>query len=146
MTGEYESIAGAPVRALAQDYMALHWTIDSKERLVVAVAEGNLTREEIEGYVAAIAGANVLAYRKLFDGSRADTSMGPNDLMALGAVFRGLHAQGPVGPLAVVVPDDKVELVSRVLGILAAADRPMRVFREVAPARRWIESLPKEQS
>lgn len=126
--------------------MPLHWTIDSKDRLVVAAAEGEVTREEVQTYIDALVGAKALAYRKLFDASRGETSMGPDDLMALGVVFRGFHAQGAVGPLAVVVPDDKVELVSRVLGILAAADRPMRVFRESEPARRWIESLPKEQT
>src|SRR3989442_42735 len=57
--------------------------------------------------------------------------------------FRAFNAQGPVGPLAVVVPDGKADLVARVLGILASADRPMRVFRTVALARRWIEALPK---
>ena len=48
-----------------------------------------------------------------------------------------------VGPLAMVVPDGKADLVARVVGILASADRPMRVFRKVAPARSWIESLAK---
>ena len=126
--------------------MPLHWTIDSKERLVIAVVDGEVTREEIQTYVDALVGAKALTYRKLFDASRGDTTMGPEEMMALGAMFRGFHARGEVGPLAIVVPDDKIELVSRVLGILAAADRPMRVFRETEPARRWIESLPREQT
>lgn len=126
--------------------MPLHWTIDSKERLVVAVAEGEVTRDEVQAYLDAVAGAKALAYRKLFDASRGETSMGPEEMMALGAMFRSFHARGKVGPLAIVVPGVKVELVSRVLGILAAADRPMRVFHESEPARRWIESLPKEQT
>jgi hypothetical protein len=126
--------------------MPLHWTIDSRERLVVAVAEGEVTRAEVQAYVDALVGAKALAYRKLFDGSRGDTTMGPDEMIALGVMFRSFHARGEVGPLAVVVPAEKVELVSRVLGILAAADRPMRVFHEAAPARRWIESLPREQT
>ena len=126
--------------------MPLHWTIDSKERLVVAVAEGEVTRDEVQAYLDAVTGAKALAYRKLFDASRGETTMGPEEMMALGVMFRSFHARGEVGPLAIVVPDGKVELVSRVLGILAAAERPMRVFRESEPAQRWIENLPKDQS
>jgi hypothetical protein len=133
-------------RVLAQGRMPLHWTIDSRERLVVAVVDGEVTRAEIQTYLDALVGAKALPYRKLFDASRGDTAMGPEEMMALGAMFRSFHARGEVGPLAIVVPDDKIELVSRVLGILAAADRPMRVFRETEPARRWIESLAKEQT
>jgi hypothetical protein len=126
--------------------MPLHWTIDSKERLVVAVVDGEVARAEIQTYLDALVGAKALTYRKLFDASQGDTTMGPEEMMALGVMFRSFHARGEVGPLAIVVPDNKIELVSRVLGILAAADRPMRVFRETEPARRWIESLPKEQT
>ncbi len=123
--------------------MPLHWTIDSKERLVTVVAEGTVTRADVEAYLDALVGTGAITYRKLFDSGRADGTMSADDMMALGVMFRNFHASGPVGPLAIVVPDSNVDAISRVLGILAAADRPMRVFREVAAARRWIESLPK---
>ncbi len=125
--------------------MPLHWTVDSKERLVIAITEGDVTRADIEEYIAAMNGTGALGYRKLFDGSRGDTSMTAEDMLAIGVQLRARHATvvGRLGPLAIVVPPAKVELVSRVLGILAAADRPMRVFSEAEPARRWIESLPK---
>jgi hypothetical protein len=124
--------------------MPLHWTIDSRERLVTAVAEGDVTRVEVENYLQVLEGANAMSYRKLFDGSAGDTTMGPEDLLAIGVRIRDGHNKGgPFGPLALVLPADKTELVSRVLGILAAADRPMRVFDSVEPARRWIDGLPK---
>jgi hypothetical protein len=44
-----------------------------------------------------------------------------------------------LGALAIVVPDDKIELVSRVLGMLAVAERPMRVFSTLPLAEDWIE-------
>jgi hypothetical protein len=125
--------------------MPLHWTIDSKERLVITTADGEITREEAESYIAAVNGAGTHTYRKLFDGSRGETRMTPEDMLALGVQIRTWQAagDGKPGPMAVVVPQDKAELVSRLLGILAAADRPMRVFSESEPARRWIERLPK---
>lgn len=123
--------------------MSLNWTIDSQARLVVAVAEGNVTRCDIENLLDAMAANEAMTYRKFFDGTRGDTEMGPDDLLALGVRFRSFHAMGPMGPLAIVVPDDKADMVARVLGMLAAADRPMRVFREAGPARRWLDSLVK---
>ncbi len=123
--------------------MPLHWTVDSKERLVTAIADGHVTLEEVEDYIRMMNGAGTQSYRKLFDGSRGETDMTPEDMLAIGARLRERHASGKPGPLALVIPPDKADLVSRVLGILAAADRPMRVFSEVEPARRWIESLPR---
>jgi hypothetical protein len=123
--------------------MPLHWTIDAASRLVTIVAQGEVTSRDVEAYLKAMVDGGALTYRKLFDGSEGETSMGPEDLLALGARFRAFHVRGPVGPLAMVVPDGKADLVARVLGILATADRPMRVFRKVAPARRWIDSLAK---
>lgn len=124
--------------------MPLHWTVDSKDRLVIAIAEGDVTRAHVEEYISAMNGAGTLSYRKLFDASQGDTRMTSEDMLAIGVQIRTRHAAGgKQGPLAVVVPPDKAELVSRVLGILAAADRPMRVFSASEPARRWIESLPK---
>jgi hypothetical protein len=121
--------------------MPLHWTIDATNRLVTIVAQGDVTSQDVDAYLKAVVEGGAVTYRKLFDGSEGETSMGPDDMLALGARFRTFHARGPVGPLAVVVPDGKADLVARMLGILATADRPMRVFRTVAPARRWIESL-----
>jgi len=123
--------------------MPLHWTIDSTSNLVTIVAEGDVTAQDIETYLKAVVDGGALTYRKLFDGTKAETSMKAEDMLALGVRFRAFHTQGPVGPLAIVFPDGRADLVARMLGILATADRPMRVFRSVALARRWIESLAK---
>jgi hypothetical protein len=123
--------------------MPLHWTIDPTRRLVTAVADGDVTREEFDTFLGALEESGAYAYRKLFDGARGRTRMAAEEVLALGARMRASHAHGPVGPLAVVVPDGQVEMISRVLGILAAADRPMRIFRQVELARKWIESLPR---
>lgn len=118
--------------------MPLHWTIDSKAKLLTVVAEGDVTRAEFEAYLDVIDQADLHIYRKLFDGLRADTSMGAEQLLAIGVRMRSSHQVHPVGPLAVAVAEDKVDMVSRVLGMLAAARRPMRVFHEAGRAREWI--------
>lgn len=119
--------------------MPLHWTVDSREQLVVAVAEGGVTRPEFETYLDMLTATKVHGYRKLFDGRDAHPAMSGEDVYALGVRMRGFHAVEPPGPLAVVMSHAHFEQFSRVIGILAAADRPMRVFTEVAAARAWLD-------
>jgi hypothetical protein len=121
--------------------MSLDWTIDPEARLIVVVANGDVARGEMNALLDEMIAREALTYRKLFDGSRGDTSMTSEELLMLGVRFRAIHAQGRMGPLAVVVAEHKAELVAQVLGMLAAADRPMRVFGTPALARRWLESL-----
>lgn len=124
--------------------MPLHWIVDSKERLVIVTAEGAVTGAELEEYIAAMNGAGTMSYRKLYDGSRGNTDLTEEELLAIGVQLRARHTTGDrPGPLALALVPDQFEQVSRVLGILAAADRPMRVFTAIAPARHWIERLPK---
>lgn len=121
--------------------MPVHWKIDSEMRLMSVQAEGLVARHEFEALLDAMEGADAVGYAKLFDGRGADTAMGPMDLMAMGVRIKALHtrqAPRPVGPLAVVIDGDKFGLVARVLGVLATARRPMRVFDEIEPARKWL--------
>jgi hypothetical protein len=126
--------------------MPLHWTIDSKAKLLTVVAEGDVTRAEFESYLDVIDQAGLHTYRKLFNGLDADTSMGPEHILAMGVRMRTSHQVQPVGPLAVAVAEDKVAMFSRVLGMLAAATRPMRVFHEAGPAHDWILKQPPGNS
>jgi hypothetical protein len=122
--------------------MPLHWTIDSQQKLVIAVAEGNVTHPEFVAFLDDVDRAGADSYRKLFDGGRGKTHMAAEEILALGARMRATAERGRVGPLAVVVPPTYAAALSRVLGMLAAAERPMRVFRQVGAARKWISNLP----
>jgi hypothetical protein len=119
--------------------MAVKWTIDPEDRMIVVVAEGEVTRSELETLVDAIKSDELLTYRKLFDGTKAATKMLPEDFIALGVRMRATHTQGGMGPLALVVPADMEKILERVIGILAVPKRPMRVFNDSIPARRWIK-------
>lgn len=119
--------------------MPLHWDINHTHQLMVVVAEGMIARQEVDRMLDAMIAERALGYRKLFDGTQGDTTMGPSEILDLGVRMRTLHQHGTMGPLAVVVPADKWEMVARVLGMLAAAKRPMRVFQTVAKARRWLK-------
>jgi hypothetical protein len=119
--------------------MSLRWTVDHDKRLMTVVAEGDVARADLEAYLRAVAEAGAMGYRKLYDGSRSDTSMTPDDLLALGAAMRDHHRSGPMGPLAFVIPPERMDVLRRFIGALAAADRPMRVFYDVDLATRWLD-------
>jgi stage II sporulation SpoAA-like protein len=120
--------------------MPVYWTIDSKQQLVVVTAEGDVTHADAEEYLDVIEGGGALAYRKLYDGRDGNVVMNHDEVMAVAARVRSYHHR-PVGPLAIVLPHDKAEPVARMLGVLASADRPMRLFINLGQARRWIEGL-----
>jgi hypothetical protein len=119
--------------------MTLHWTIDSRERLVTGVADGGVRKDEMEAYLDAIAGSGAGTYRKLFDGSHGEPLMDSDDIMALAVRMRAMQELGLAGPLAIVMPREKYDTFARMLGILAVPDRPMRFFTDAAAARAWLD-------
>ena len=119
--------------------MPLYWTIDSRERLMTAVADGGVHKDEVEAYLDAMAGARAGTYRRLFDGSHGEPLMGTDEIMDLAVRMRGMQQAGQAGPLAIVMPRDKYDKFARMLGILAIPDRPMRFFTDPAAARTWLE-------
>ncbi len=118
--------------------MPLYWTIDSKERLFTGVAEGEVTFDDTTALLEALAGAGALSYRKLFDGRDARCTMSSEELLAVCARIRALHEQGPVGALAMVATPQQTAACARLLGALAAADRPIRVFDSPRQAHAWL--------
>lgn len=122
--------------------MPITWTIDHERRLLTAVCEGNVTLRDIEEYLDAVVVAGSMPYRKLFDGSRADSAMTEEEMMMLGARIRAYHGEGRIGALAIVVTTEHTHGLARLFGALAAADRPIKIFRDLPAARRWLDAQP----
>ena len=120
--------------------MPLHWLIDSKARLLVITAEGDVTHADAQDCLASVVGAHAMPYRKLFDGTHGNIAMRPDELLSLGVTFRGFH-ELPLGALALVLSDDQREQIARLLGVLAAAGRPIRLFERRLQARRWLDAF-----
>jgi hypothetical protein len=117
----------------------LFWTFDSRARLATVVAEGAVTIDDIRAYVEAAAGARALGYRKLFDGRQGVFPASEYELIAAGAEFRR-HDGFEVGALAVVLTAAQTQQLVRLLAILAAARRPVRIFSSDRSARHWLET------
>ena len=129
--------------------MALNWFIDSRKKLIVVTADGPVSRAEIDELLDAVTGAKALSYSKLVDATKGEFVLSTIDILAIGARVRSLHG-GSIGAAALVLPgglaqdggpEDASTLIARLIGILASANRPLRMFRSVSAARRWLDSL-----
>jgi hypothetical protein len=119
--------------------MALHWHIESREKLFVVIADGNVELEEAEQMLDAVVCSGATGYRKLFDGMLGETRMTASELLTLGVRIRALHAgDTPFGPVAIALPHDKRPPLMRLMGIMAAARRPLRIFNDVESAHGWL--------
>lgn len=108
--------------------MPLHWTIDSKARLFTGVGDGEVTLGDVMSLLEALAGSGALPYRKLFDGRAVRSAMTGDELLAVCAKIRTYHDQTPIGALAIVSTHEQSVRFARLLGALAAADRPIKVL------------------
>ena len=118
--------------------MPLYWTIDSKKRLFKGSGKGVVTFADAMALLDALAGAKAVPYRKLFDGRAVLSSMTGEELLAVCAKIRSYHDQARVGALAMVATPEQTEAFGRLLGALASAERPMRVFAGLRQARTWL--------
>lgn len=102
------------------------------------IAEDKVVRGEIEAYLDMARAAKVSGWRKLVDARTARFVLDPQTVSELGVRLRSVDAARAIGPLAFVVPEAETPELMRLLGFLAAARRPMRVFDRLEPAHRWI--------
>lgn len=119
--------------------MPIYWTIDSRAQLVSVVAEGDVSLDEVMTFLRAVAGADAISYRKLFDGRAAVPNIRPDELLSLCVKIRSYHENGLMGALALVATAEQTVAFSRLLGALASAERPIKVFESPRAARNWIE-------
>jgi hypothetical protein len=119
--------------------MPVHWTISHPTRLVVAVCKGVVYRADMEAYLDGVVVGNAMPYRKIFEIKKARPKLDENDMMALGARIRAYAKVGPMGPLAVVADTDEAYEMAMMFATLGEADRPLKIFRELHAARRWLD-------
>jgi hypothetical protein len=120
--------------------MPIQWTISKPAKLVVAVCKEALTRKDIEGYLDAVAVADVLSYRKIFDMTQAVPSLSDADMMALGARIRAYATTSDMGPLAIVASTPESFERAHLFATLAEARRPIKIFHELHEARQWLDA------
>jgi len=126
--------------------MPLRWKVLHDQKLIHVVAEGAVTRRELEEHFDAVVVEDALEYGKLFDASRADPVYGDDDVLALGARLSAYTATMKSGPLAVVGGGEALESAFRRFVNISPSKRPARLFRTEAEARAWLASVADQVS
>ena len=119
--------------------MPVHWTISHTSRLVVAVAKDEVKVEDIEQYFAGVTAQGGMAYRKIFEISSPLLALSDQNLHDLGQRIMLYAQNGQIGPLAIVAKSDESYAQALAFARAASVLRPLRVFRELHTARRWLE-------
>jgi hypothetical protein len=118
--------------------MAVRWTFDDGKKLMNIVGEGGITRADLDLLFDAVVEHGALGYSKLVDFRQTDPAMSGEEMLEVGVRARTLHGQGRMGPLALVLPADRGAEAERLIGMVSVADRPMRIFRDLGQATRWL--------
>lgn len=122
--------------------MPINVKVDHARRYVEAVAEGELSLNDIETFLDAIVVADALPYRKLFDGRGGYGKYTDEEVMRLAARLSAYASLGPRGAAALVTPVQYYELATRVVN-LDKREQPPRVFLDIDEARRWLVAQPE---
>jgi len=125
--------------------MPLHWTVSHPQRLVIAIAKGDVQAEEVEKYLADIFAQGGGPYRKMFDVSQTETAFDESALKGFAETVRRRAVIEPIGPVAIVAASDESFRQAGVFAEAATVDRPIKIFREQHEARRWLNAFSEEE-
>jgi hypothetical protein len=120
--------------------MAIHLTISHDERLVIAIVE-EVAPADFERYFAELTAAGAMTYRKIIDLTASQIAMQGADVRAMSQRISDYARTGALGAIAIVVSNELAEVVSATYEQRVKADRPFRMVRTLAEARRWLEEV-----
>ena len=121
--------------------MPLRWKILHDQKLVHIVAEGPVTRQDLEAHFDAVVVENALEYGKLFDAQLVEPVFLDEDVLEIGARLSAYTATMKSGPLALVGQGPAVENAFRRFVNISPSRRPARMFRTEAEARTWLRAV-----
>lgn len=119
--------------------MPIHIRISHHDRLVVAVAHGTLSGEELIKAVKESVEQGALHYRKIIDVAAANTDADMERLKQLLALARNSPQAAQRGPLAFVVDGKRGDTVRELAALSEDGERPIGVFTSLHEARRWLD-------
>lgn len=117
--------------------MPIHIDISPMNRLVVIVAQGRVTPEEIADVRQRLAAANVPGYAKIVDTTASSSAITREQVEKI-AAMRGRTGDGVKrGAVAFVVDPNKPGFAGAFAEI-TKGERPIELFSSLHAARRWL--------
>jgi hypothetical protein len=118
--------------------MPLRWQVFHDKKLVDIVAEGTVTRADLEAHFDDLVVQNALGYAKLFDATKAEPVYDDHDVLMMGARLSAYTATYDSGPLVVVATRPEVVVTFRRFINISPSKRPAGLFATRAEAEAWL--------
>ena len=121
--------------------MPIHVRISHHDRLLVAVAHGTLSGEELMNAVKEAVEQGALHYRKIIDVAAANSDADMERLKQLLALARNSPQAAQRGPVAFVVDGKRGDTVRELATLTEEGERPFGVFTSLHEARKWLDEI-----
>ena len=108
------------------------------ERLVVIVARGNVTADEIGENTQALVAANVPGFAKIIDVAGSASTLTREQVERIAALLRGGPDSPSRGAVAFVVNPARKGF-AEAFAEVTQGDRPIELFTSLHSARRWLK-------
>jgi hypothetical protein len=119
--------------------MPITLQISHPDRMLIGIVHGTITAQDLDGFVAGIAAARALRYRKIIDVMGASSGLTAEGLAAFRERVRQMALPPKErGPIALVA-DKQLAGLARVFAQLMGDERPVEVFSSIHAARRWLD-------
>ena len=118
--------------------MPLHMDISPLHRLVVIVARGEISAEEIAANTRQLVEANVPGYAKIIDVSQAKSDLTREQVQKVADLLRGAPGDTSRGPVAFVINPERIGFAN-VFADVTHGERPIQLFRSLHEARAWLD-------
>jgi hypothetical protein len=123
--------------------MPIHIRVSHHDRLVVAVAHGTITSDDIQNAIREYWGMGAIHYRKIVDVAAANSDADIDRLKAILTFARTAPDAGQRGPVAFVVDSKRGDAVRELATLTEEGERPLRVFTNLREARTWLDEIYK---
>jgi len=119
--------------------MPLRMDISRLHRLVMIVAEGQISAEEIGSMVESLIEANVPGFAKIVDVSRAKSELTRDQVEKVAALLRGPAGDTTRGPVAFIINPERIGFANT-FSDLTEGERPVQLFHSIHEARAWVHA------
>jgi hypothetical protein len=120
--------------------MPVHMDISPLHRLIVIVARGHITAEEITAIKRQIIEANARTFGKIIDVSQSRSELTREQVQQVADLMRGAPDEASRGPVAFVIEPGRIDF-AHIFADITQSERPVQLFRSLHEARAWIERI-----
>ena len=123
--------------------MPIHIRVSHHDRLVVVVAHGTVTADDIQNAIREHWDTGLVHYRKLIDIAAGNSNADIGSIKTMLTLIRAAPDAGKRGPVAFVFDPNRGDLIRELAPLTEEGERPLRLFTSLREARAWLDEVHK---